>query len=66
MPSSRSLTAEGRQACQVDDLLPCMQVTGCRTPVTACFGGCEGNRLFMASSHSIYSLFATRGATFTV
>jgi gluconolactonase len=30
-----------------------------------CFGGREGNRLFMASSHSIYSLFVnTRGATF--
>jgi gluconolactonase len=30
-----------------------------------CFGGREGNRLFMAGSHSIYSLFVnTRGATF--
>lgn len=30
-----------------------------------CFGGTEGNRLFMASSHSIYSLYVnTRGATF--
>lgn len=32
-----------------------------------CFGGREGNRLFMASSHSIYSLFVnTRGTTFTL
>ncbi|MDQ0740260.1 sugar lactone lactonase YvrE [Pseudomonas sp. W4I3] len=30
-----------------------------------CFGGREGSRLFMASSHSIYSLFVnTRRATF--
>ncbi|WP_095102433.1 SMP-30/gluconolactonase/LRE family protein [Pseudomonas sp. Irchel 3A5] len=30
-----------------------------------CFGGREGNRLFMAGSHSVYSLFVnTRGATF--
>ncbi|HWV09862.1 SMP-30/gluconolactonase/LRE family protein [Pseudomonas sp.] len=30
-----------------------------------CFGGASGNRLFMASSHSIYSLYVnTRGATF--
>lgn len=30
-----------------------------------CFGGAKGNRLFMASSHSIYSLYVnTRGATF--
>jgi len=30
-----------------------------------CFGGDQGNRLFMASSHAIYSLFVnTRGATF--
>lgn len=30
-----------------------------------CFGGVQGNRLFMASSHSIYSVFVnTRGATF--
>lgn len=30
-----------------------------------CFGGAQGNRLFMASSHSIYSLYVnTRGATF--
>ncbi|WP_086794978.1 SMP-30/gluconolactonase/LRE family protein [Pseudomonas sp. SCPG-7] len=32
-----------------------------------CFGGREGNRLFMASSHSIYSLFVnTRGTTFAL
>ena len=32
-----------------------------------CFGGREGNRLFMASSHSIYSLFVnTRGTGFAV
>ena len=31
-----------------------------------CFGGAQGNRLFMASSHSIYSLYVnTRGATFS-
>ncbi|TDP01277.1 MULTISPECIES: SMP-30/gluconolactonase/LRE family protein [Marinomonas] len=30
-----------------------------------CFGGTEGNRLFIASSHSVYSLYVnTRGATF--
>ncbi|SBS37530.1 Gluconolactonase precursor [Marinomonas spartinae] len=30
-----------------------------------CFGGTKGNRLFMAASHSIYSLYVnTRGATF--
>ncbi|MCF4986838.1 SMP-30/gluconolactonase/LRE family protein [Pseudomonas syringae] len=30
-----------------------------------CFGGREGNRLFMASSHSLYSVFVNaRGATF--
>ena len=30
-----------------------------------CFGGEKGNRLFMASSHGIYSLFVNaRGATF--
>ena len=30
-----------------------------------CFGGREGNRLFMAGSHSIYALFVnTRGADF--
>jgi gluconolactonase len=30
-----------------------------------CFGGTEGNRLFMACSHSIYALYVnTRGATF--
>ena len=32
-----------------------------------CFGGREGNRLLMASSHSIYSLFVnTRGTGFAV
>lgn len=32
-----------------------------------CFGGPQGNRLFMASSHSIYSIFVnTRGATFVM
>ena len=32
-----------------------------------CFGGREGNRLFMAGSHSIYSLFVNaRGATFAL
>lgn len=31
-----------------------------------CFGGLEGNRLFMASSHSIYALYVnTRGANFS-
>ncbi|TLX54339.1 SMP-30/gluconolactonase/LRE family protein [Stutzerimonas nosocomialis] len=30
-----------------------------------CFGGAQGNRLFMASSHALYSLFVNaRGATF--
>lgn len=30
-----------------------------------CFGGRQGNRLFMASSHSLYALYVnTRGATF--
>ena len=30
-----------------------------------CFGGAQGNRLFMASSHGIYALYVnTRGATF--
>jgi len=32
-----------------------------------CFGGREGNRLFLASSHSIYSLFVnTRGTGLAV
>jgi len=31
-----------------------------------CFGGVEGNRLFMASCHSIYSVYVnTKGATFS-
>ena len=31
-----------------------------------CFGGVQGNRLFMASSHALYSLYVNaRGATFT-
>ncbi|HCA63653.1 MAG TPA: gluconolactonase, partial [Pseudomonas sp.] len=31
-----------------------------------CFGGVQGNRLFMASSHAVYALYVNaRGATFT-
>lgn len=31
-----------------------------------CFGGVQGNRLFMASSHALYALYVNaRGATFT-
>jgi gluconolactonase len=30
-----------------------------------CFGGAKGNRLFMASSHSLYALYVeTRGAVY--
>jgi len=50
----QSLDAKGKLIGKI--LLP-------ETPANLCFGGVKRNRLFMAASHSVYSLFVnTQGA----